>query len=114
MPPVADYLRRVRKAVPDLQNVSPTEVCGRIDATGRLTLGTLRPDDAVALATSAAREGVILERTDVSSTGYLPMDRTVGSILLIKDFDGTDRTIDEMLTEGVPIEDMDGKEEDAT
>ncbi|MFT5465164.1 MAG: hypothetical protein ACI8UO_000251 [Verrucomicrobiales bacterium] len=102
----ASDIASIRRIVPELRCLRPSEISSRIDASGKIEIGAMEGREARRLEEQFTEAGIAIKRTDTSSVSFVPVNRTRNSALLIEDPDEANRVAKEMIAEGIPVVDV--------
>jgi hypothetical protein len=97
-------LAALRRCLPEFQQLAPAAARDRAGAGGRVELGELPGPEARRLLDCLRQAGLRAELHNTSCVSYLPLDRTIGAVLLIEDEGEARHLAEEMIRDGIPVE----------
>jgi len=93
----------LRRLVPSLGELSPSQLRDRIDERGRIEIEDMEGRIARKLTDELLSAGLEVDRVDTSVVSVLPFNRTHSFAWLIEDPAESKRIADEMISAGVPV-----------
>ena len=99
-------LAAVRRSLPQFRDSAPATLKEKIGDSGMLPLGAMPTVEARRLIEAVQSAGLQVVAESESFVGYLPQDRTAGSVLLIEDAAKSAEIMQAMMAAGIPVEDV--------
>ena len=96
-------LAALRRIVPVMRAMPPSQLIERIDVHGQIDLGEMPGGEAYRIETELRNTGITASREDASVVSFLPFNRTHQMAWLIEDPKEAERIAKEMIAEGVEV-----------